>query len=182
MINNKVSSRYAQSLLDLSSERNNLEALFMDARMVDDTIGKNPVLKRLLINPVVKSGIKYNIFKEIFTGRISEDMLNFIRFIFGKNREEYLSGIMKKFVEMRNDQLGIAEVEVKTAEVFDEKQTDSLIKKLESVLQKKVLLNFVLDKNIIGGFIARVRDTLYDASVTNQLVNLKKQLLRGSKF
>ncbi len=182
MINNKVSSRYAQSLLDLSSERNNLEALFMDARMVYETLGKSPELNRLLINPVIKTGIKFNIFKEIFSGRISVDMLDFIKFIFEKNREEYLPGIMKKFIGMRYEKLGIAEVEVKTVEVFDEKQTDSLIKKLESVLQKKVLLNFVIDKNIMGGFIARVGDTLYDASVKNQLVNLKKQLLRGSNF
>jgi F-type H+-transporting ATPase subunit delta len=48
-------------------------------------------------------------------------------------------------------------------------QTKDLKERLESILNKKVQMSFVIDKDIMGGFIARVGDTLYDASIRNQL-------------
>jgi F-type H+-transporting ATPase subunit delta len=47
------------------------------------------------------------------------------------------------------------------------------------MLQKKVNLKFKSDQNLIGGFIAKVDDTLYDASIKHQLELLKKQFLTG---
>lgn len=180
MINNKISSRYARSLFDLAEDRNMLETIYLDAATVISMLDMSKELRNLLVNPIIKSGVKLNILSEILSGKVSSDMLNFVRFIIGKNREEYLGDIMHKFIGLRNDKLGIVDVVVKTAVVFSEEQTVLLNKKLESILNKKVQLSFVMDKNILGGFIARVEDTLYDASIRNQLLNLKKQLMLGS--
>lgn len=180
MINNKISSRYARSLLDLAEDKNILETIYLDALTVISVLDMSRELRNLLVNPVIKSDVKLNVLNEILSGKISSDMLNFVRFIIEKNREDYLAGIMQKFIGLRNDKLGIVDVVVKTAVVFSDEQTVMLNKKLESILNKKVQMSFVIDKNILGGFIARVEDTLFDASIRNQLLNLKKQLMLGS--
>jgi len=51
--------------------------------------------------------------------------------------------------------------------------------RLEKILNKKVRLNFKIDLDLVGGFIAKVGDTLYDASIKHQLELLKKQFLTG---
>ena len=49
----------------------------------------------------------------------------------------------------------------------------------EKLLNKKIRFNFTIDPNVIGGFVAKVGDTVYDASLKNQLEILKKRFLKG---
>jgi F-type H+-transporting ATPase subunit delta len=182
MLNQKISTRYAISLMDLAMEKNSLETLYNDVKLVVSAFDGNAQFRKVLINPIIKPKMKLGVLDEVFAGRISEDLHKFMRFILEKNREAYLYAIMKSFLELRNDKLGIVEVGVTTAVDFNEKQTEDLKGKLEKLLGKKVELNFTINKNILGGFIARVGDTLYDASIKNQLVNLKKQFLQSGTF
>ena len=62
---------------------------------------------------------------------------------------------------------------------FSNEQKSVLQNRLEKILNKKVQLNFKTDLNLVGGFIAKVNDTLYDASIKHQLELLKKQFLTG---
>jgi len=179
-MNNKISARYALSLLDITEDTDSIDTVTEDARTIVAALDSSVQLRKLLVNPVIKTKLKASVLDEIFTGKVSEDTLKFIRFILDKNREEYLYGIMRKFLDLRNEKLGIVDVQVVTVVEFNDKQEKELIRKLESVLDKKVQMRFVIDTNIIGGFIAKVGDTLYDASVKNQLVNLKRQLLQGN--
>ncbi|NUM61278.1 MAG: F0F1 ATP synthase subunit delta, partial [Ignavibacteriaceae bacterium] len=81
--------------------------------------------------------------------------------------------------ELRDDHLGIANVFITSATDFSTEQKNVLEAKLEKILDKKVRLNFKTDLNLVGGFIAKVNDTLYDASIKHQLELLKKQFLTG---
>jgi F-type H+-transporting ATPase subunit delta len=182
MRNKKISSRYALSLLDLTEEKNNLDIVYQDARFIVTTLDQNIRLKKILYSPIIKPKLKVSIFEEVFKGRISEEVLRFIRFIVEKNREEYLYDIMIRFQELRNEKLGVVDVLVKTAVHFNDVQTRNLKERLESIFEKKIQISFVIDKEIMGGFIARVGDTLYDASIRNQLDNLKRKFLQGSTF
>jgi F-type H+-transporting ATPase subunit delta len=47
--------------------------------------------------------------------------------------------------------------------------------KLKSLTTKDVTLNKYVDEKIIGGFVLRVGDQQYDASVSNQLNILKNK-------
>ncbi|MGE5846338.1 MAG: F0F1 ATP synthase subunit delta, partial [Ignavibacteria bacterium] len=57
-----------------------------------------------------------------------------------------------------------------------------LKEKLESLLNKKVGFSFETDKSLVGGFIAQVNDTVYDASLKHQLDLLRTQLLEGGIY
>jgi F-type H+-transporting ATPase subunit delta len=47
--------------------------------------------------------------------------------------------------------------------------------KLKTLTTKEVTLNKSVDENILGGFILRVGDQQYDASVSNQLNTIKRK-------
>ena len=96
-----------------------------------------------------------------------------------KKRENLLDSIGKRFLELRDEYLGIANVMVTSATEFSTEQKNVLKNKLEKILDKKVSLNFRTDQKLVGGFIAKVDDTLYDASIRHQLELLKKQFLTG---
>jgi len=105
--------------------------------------------------------------------------LIFVHFIVNKRREEILYPVAKRFIELRNEHLGIVELKVSTAFTLNDEEITDLKNKFETILNKKVTLKFTVDNNLIGGFIARVGDTVYNASVKHQLGLLKKEFIHS---
>jgi F-type H+-transporting ATPase subunit delta len=175
----RILHRYATSLLETAIEKNNLNVVTSDIKLLAETLNQNRKLQLMLDSPVVRPETKLSIMKEIFANKISKDSIDFVEFIVLKKRESLLHSICKRFLELQDEHLGIANVMVTTASDFSIEQKNVLQSKLEKILDKKVRLNFKTDMKLVGGFIAKVDDTLYDASIKHQLELLKKQFLTG---
>lgn len=180
MANFKVANRYASSFLKASVDKNIIETVFKDFEFVYNTISKSAELKRALKSPIIKQEAKVNILQAVFADKISGDSLEYIEFIVNKGREDLLEEILNQFFTLYDDYFGIAKVLVTTAFDLTQDQKDILKEKFASLLNKKIEMNYLVDKSIIGGFVARVGDTVYDASVLHQLELLKKQFIHGS--
>lgn len=180
MASSKVAIRYAQSFLDTSIEKNVLAKVAGDFELVSDTLSKSADLLRAIKSPVVKEETKKNILSEVFGKVISKDSLDFINFVISKGREDILLEIIEKFDSLKDDFTGVVKVVVTTAFDFNSEQRFQIQQKFESYLKKKTRLTFKVDSNIIGGFIAKVGDTVYNASMVHQLGLLKKEFLQGS--
>jgi len=71
--------------------------------------------------------------------------------------------------------LGIIHVSVTTAAELSQQQTMQLQQRFEEYSNKKVFIDVSFDKQLIGGFIARMGDTVFDGSVKQQLKLLRKR-------
>jgi F-type H+-transporting ATPase subunit delta len=179
MINHKVAHRYAVSLLESSIEKNMLDTVASDVESVYQSLRNSSELKRFLNNPVVRQELKISVVTEIFKAKTGGDLINFLKFVIEKGREDQLLNILEKFLSLKDEHLGIVNIHVNTAFEFSSEQSEKLKSRFESQLKKKVRLTFTIDKEIIGGFTAKVYDTVYDASVKHQLELLKKEFLAG---
>lgn len=179
MANHKVSLRYAASLIDLAVEKNMLDIISNDVEFVLNILKKSPDLMRALENPVIKPETKSSILDEIFKSRINKETMHFIRFLVKKGRENLLAEIASKFLDLRDESMGIVNVEVQTVFDLTEDQKEKLKNRIEKVLNKKARFRIKIHPEVIGGFIAKVNDTVYDASVKHQLEILKQKLLKN---
>ena len=179
MNESKVSVRYANSLLSSAIEKGSLDKVAKDMELVYSAIKSSPELSRTLSSPIIKAQIKSSVLDEIFKKKISKETMDFLKFIVEKNRENLLESIVKKFLDLRDQKLGLINVNVKSAVELGEDQRKKLKEKFEKLLNKKVRFDFTIDPDVIGGFVAKVGDTVYDASLKNQLEILKKRFLKG---
>jgi F-type H+-transporting ATPase subunit delta len=180
MANYKVSVRYAASLIDLADEKNMMDTISADMDLITSSMEKSPELKRALKNPVIRPEVKTAILEEIYRTKINQETLHFVRFLVKKGRENLLYEISRKFLELRDEKSGIVNIEVRSAFELTDRQKDELKDRLEKMLNKKARIRIKIEPEIVGGFIAKVNDTVYDASVKHQLDILKQQLLKGS--
>jgi F-type H+-transporting ATPase subunit delta len=180
MVDYKVSLRYATSLLDSSIEKGSIDTVAADMELVFNTLDGNKHLAMVLKSPVIKPLVKSSILNEIFKSKITAETLSFLLFVIDKKREELLVTIVKKFLALKDEYLGILNIEITTAYDFKEDQKEEIKKKFETYLSKIIRLSFITDKSLIGGFIARAADTMYDASIKHQLEILRKQFLSGT--
>jgi F-type H+-transporting ATPase subunit delta len=180
MSSRKVAIKYAQTLLETSVEKNSLAVIGDDVTLALLALRQNPKFMRLLKNPIVKLEVKQSILNEVFQSRVSEEFFSFITFLISKGRETILDEILECFETLKNEQLGIAKVELTTSIEVDEHQLEKIKVTLEKLLNKSVIFSKKIDASIIGGFVAKVDDKIYDASVKNQLELMKKQLINGA--
>jgi F-type H+-transporting ATPase subunit delta len=179
MVSQKVSNRYALSLLSIALEKNLLDTVYKDAKLLIDAFDESNELQRVIESPVIRPEMKISILGEIFSQKIDKETLNFIYFIVGKRREEILYSVAKRFISLRNEHLEIVELFVSTAFELNDDQKEMLKDRFEKILNKKTIMNFKVDDNLIGGFVAQVGDTVYDASLKHQLELLKKEFIQG---
>ena len=53
-----------------------------------------------------------------------------------------------------------------------------ILKQLKAITGKEVTIENQVDPNLIGGFVLRVGDLEYNASLDSKLANLKRELIR----
>ncbi len=180
MAASKVAIRYASSFLDTAIEKNLLDKVSEDFELIYNTLNASSELRRAIKSPIIKNEIKQSIFATIFKDKINVETFTYLDFIISKGRENILLEILEKFFYLRDEYLGLATVQVTTAFDLTAEQKVQLQEKFTSYLNEKVKLSFLIDQKLIGGFVAKVGDTVYNASVIHQLGLLKKEFLHGS--
>lgn len=180
MLENKAASRYAKSLIDLSTEQNALEEIKNDMVLLDQVIDQNPELEAILKNPIVPLDKKAGILDNVFGTKVNAVTKAFLKLVVNKGRSEILFGTAKAFIQQYNAIKGIVTAEVTSATELTEANRAEIV----AIVKKEVGANEVVIKEkvndkLIGGFILKVGDKQFDASIANGLNKLKKEFAQG---
>ncbi len=179
---NRISSRYAKSLIDLAVERNEMETVVKDIQLFGE-VAKNRDFSLMLKSPIINTSKKQSIFSAIFEGKISKTTTAFFDIILRKGREAVLTDISSEFMSQYKQLNRISAVTLTTAIPLTESALNDIKAKLiaSNITMDKLELTTKIDPNILGGFVIEVGDKLYDASVQHKLDQLKKEFV-GNQY
>jgi len=103
-----------------------------------------------------------------------------LNLIIENKRENCLHTILLNIAEMYKKHEGITSVQVSVANAMNDAQKQQLTSMIENQYKTKAFLTETVDSSLLGGFVLRIDDTLFDASVKTKLMNIKKELLTKS--
>jgi len=178
----RVARRYARALITLAEEQKKLEIIFDDLERILSLIRSSRELTLFLQNPSISKGKKRKVLNELFSKTVDELTMKFIFLLVEKGRENIIPGIIEQYRSMVDEKMGIVRAEVTSMVMFDKRQEKSLQKQFEGYTGKKVEITYSLDKNLQGGFLARMGDTVFDASIRRQLELLKQKFMSDGAF
>ncbi|TDG37853.1 ATP synthase F1 subunit delta [Pedobacter changchengzhani] len=172
----KVASRYAKSLIDLSVENNALSSSYNDMVLFNKVVDDTPELEAILKNPIVPLDKKIGILNGIFSDKVSKLTLAFFKIVVSKGRSSILFATSKQFIQQYNVIKGIVTADVISATAL----TDAAKAEIVGIVKKElganeVIVNEKVDEKLIGGFILKVGDKQFDASIASGLSKLKKE-------
>src|SRR6187455_3025266 len=98
MLNPRLASRYAKSLIDLAVEQKALEVTLKDIQLIDATIRGSRELALMLKSPVIKADKKDAVVNAVFSGRLTPLTQAFIRLLTFKGREDVLGEVASSFI------------------------------------------------------------------------------------
>lgn len=174
-MSSRAATRYAKAVLQKASEDKTQAVVFGDMQSVYDTIQGSRELQVALQSPVIKAEDKKKVLLSIFSGQ-SELTHSLINVLIQNKRVAILSDVTKSYLDLYNEQQGVKVARVITAVPLSAELENKIVAKVKELTgSEHVTLKNEIDSEIIGGFILRVDDVQYDASILNQFRNLRKE-------
>ncbi|TPN87905.1 ATP synthase F1 subunit delta [Aquimarina algicola] len=171
----RAAIRYAKAVLSLAQEKNATEDVQKDMQSIISTVNDSVDLKMLLNSPLIKNEVKLASLRDIFksAGEISQKLFDVL---IDNKRVDLLADVAKQYIKLY-DQLNNTQVaKVTTAVPLDKAMSEKVLLKVKELTGNEATLENEVDESIIGGFILRVGDLQYNASVANKLTTLRREL------
>ena len=173
---NIVASRYAEALFQVGEETDSTDKLYGELKAVVGIVKENKDFSNILRSPLVSKEEKKDLITKVFEGKLSQNMINFLKILADKDRLALLADIEKDFKVLLNEKNNILEGIVITAVPMKEEEVKELQTKLSAKYNKTVVLENEVDKSVLGGVLVRLGNEEIDGTVKNRLDKMKEQL------
>lgn len=170
----RAALRYAKAVLSLATDQKAAEAVNNDMKLIVKTIADNKDLSVMLQNPVVRSSDKKSVLNAVFknTNTITGNLVNTL---ITNKRIALLEDVASKYNQLYDTLKGTQIAKVTTAVPLTYDLKAKILAKVKELTGKEVEVINLIDESILGGFILRVGDIQYNASIANKLNKLKRE-------
>jgi F-type H+-transporting ATPase subunit delta len=168
----KTSNRYAKALFEKAIEKSSIDQVLVDLKLILNSINEEAGLVKLIKNPTITKNIKTTIFEKAFESKINRITMDFLSLVIAKSRESFLSDIIKKYIHLYNRHNNISVAQIISAQPLSEVLKEIIKQKINT--GDSVQLDEKIDKSLLGGFIIKIGDLRYDASVRKKISNAKR--------
>lgn len=174
MSGTRAAIRYAKAVLSLAVEQNSTEAVYNDMKLIANTVSENTDLDLALKNAIAKQDTKKQILNQIFP-KLSTLSSKLFDVLVHNNRIDAIADVAHKYNELYEAHVGKEKATVTTAVPITNDLEIKVMSKIKELTSKSVELENIVDESIIGGFILRVGDIQYNASIASKLNKLKRE-------
>lgn len=178
MDQSKITVRYAKALFALAKEKNQVEVFKTDISLVVLVLQSSSDFNFLLDSPVIPTSQKIKAVRLIFKDHIGETTLRFLELIVENKREQHIPGICRNFLDLIRKEQGIKTAIVTSAGPLSRETSARLKSLLEASFKTSVEMGEKINEDLLGGFVLRVGDQQYDASIATQLKKMKETLIK----
>jgi F-type H+-transporting ATPase subunit delta len=175
MKNARAAIRYAKALLNLAKDSKEETAVNDDMLFITTTISENEEFEVMLNSPIVKSSDKINVLNALFKEKVNTITLGLFHLLKDNKRIAMLASIAKQYAIIYDFEKHMQMARVTTAVPLTTEIEKQILAKIVTLTGEEANLENLVNPAILGGFILRVGDVQYDASISNYLNELKKE-------
>jgi F-type H+-transporting ATPase subunit delta len=181
MTQRTAASRYARALFDIAQkEHQDLDTIERELAEFIDLLKQHPTFEQVLLNPAVPAPRKRAAVAAVI-GRttLSPALAKLLVLLAERDRMLLLADLAVAFRERVLAFRKIVRAEVVTAQPLPDDRAQAVERGLAQASGRTVQMTIRVDPSLIGGAVARIGSTVYDASVATQLQKIKQRLVES---
>lgn len=178
MNESKIAVRYSKALFLSAMEQKQLKEVRDDMFFVL-RLSAMEDFRTVIKSPVINNTKKKEIMKALFMDNVSSTSYGLIILTVNNNRESYLPGIARSYIDRSDRHEGITKVMLKTASPISESNRERIKDIIEGDLDTKADMEEHVVSEMAGGYILKIEDRYIDASLRTQLRKIKDELIKG---
>jgi F-type H+-transporting ATPase subunit delta len=175
MASTRAAVRYAKAILEIADSKKSAAEVSVDMALIATTIAGNLELHSFIQNPLIKTDTKKDVVLEVFAS-VNAVTKSLFHLLLENKRFEILEAIALEYNKLFDILNGVEVAKVTTAIPMDAALEAKVSAKIATFSNKKITIENTIDPSIIGGFILRIGDKQYNASIANRLQVLKREL------
>lgn len=176
MLNTLIAERYAKALLRAAQAEGALDDLGGQAQGLAQALQAAEGVGRFLADPVAEPQAKLAVLEAAFEGRPHALLRSFLQAVLAQKRERFLPLILAEFLRLRDEAQGRAQASLGTARPLAPAELKLLQDGLSRRLGRQITLKPYTERDLLGGAVLRLGDTVYDASLRGRLQRLGRLL------
>lgn len=183
MTGNIVARRYAKALFAVAQVQSDKTAMAQygdDLARLAGLLENAPELTKIFRNPIFgveeKRGVIIKVLDKVAPCAM---VRNFCLLLADKNRLAFLPEINASYGILLDSAQGVLRGKLVTAVKLSDAVQKNVVDKLQNESGQKVVLDYEVDQEIIGGLMLKIGDKVLDASIRAQLQILKENIKRG---
>ena len=174
----QVSKTYGSALFEVAVENNTLDTTLEEVLFVKQTFLENEDLNKLLLHPNIEKEEKIQVIENVYKGKISDEITGLMIMLITKGHQKDIVSVFDYVIAAIKEEKGIGVAYVTSAIALSDSQKEKIEQKLiETTKYQTIEGIYQVDKDLIGGLVIRVADTVVDSSLKTQIANLSKSLL-----
>ena len=173
-----LGSVYAKALLRVGRDAGKIEQILDELESFVEALSAVDGIRLALESPRVSFGEKEALLDKITKGKSSDEFNNFLKVLARKGRFSCLGAVRTNARRLFNEIAGRVEARLTTAAEIPEEVKNQVAERLSKQLGKQIELATSVDPEIIGGMVVRVGDTVYDASIANELQRVRHSAMQ----
>lgn len=177
MSNLRAASRYAKAVMDTALELKQVEQVEQDMRLIRATLAEHRELRAVLNSPVIKGSDKKGILDGLFKDA-SKTTKQLFALLETNKRMGLLDAVAERYLHLYEALKGQEVATVLTAVPLTSELEKKIHNQLKAITGKEVTLHNEVDASLVGGFVLRVGDLEYNASLDSKLAQLKRELVQ----
>jgi len=175
MAETRAALRYSKAILNLAKDTNLESKVNEDMILVSTTLAENKELTFALNSPVINGADKRSVLDKVFEGKVTDITLGLFHLLEDNKRLNILGDVAKQYTIIYDHLKHIEVAKVTTAVPLTPEIEKEVLAKVVELTGHKATLENDVNPEILGGFILRVGDVQYDASISNYLNELRKE-------
>jgi len=174
MAQTRAAIRYAKAVLSLANEQNSASKLNDDMKSIVNAVAESKDLSDMLQSPVIHSKVKKATLLEVFPN-MNKLSVKLIDLLVENKRIGIIDEVAQKINMLFDESLGTQIAKVTTAFPLTKELEAKVLTKVKELTGNDAEVQNTVDESILGGFILRVGDIQYNASIANKLDKLKRE-------
>ena len=175
MKDTRAALRYAKAVLNLAIDLKKENEVHDDMQLIATTINDSKDLQIMLSSPVIKADQKKASLLAVFAKKINNISEGLIGQLVDNKRLALLEEVATQYSIIYDHYKGTQVARVTSAVPLSDDLKEKVLAKVKELVGKKVSLENIVDPSIIGGFILKVGDKQYDASIQGKMNNLRRE-------
>lgn len=174
----QVSKIYGSALFEVAMESNTLDSTLEEVLFVKQTFLENEDLGKLMLHPNIENEEKIKVIENIYKDKVSDEITGLMVMLIIKGHQKEFISVFDYVISAIKEEKGIGVAYITSAVPLSKEQKEKIEQKLlETTKYQKIEGQYQVDKNLIGGLVIRIADTVVDSSLKTQIANLSKSLL-----
>ncbi len=172
-----VGNVYGSALYRAACDVGKKEEILNEAKELLEIFNQEKDLFAFFESPIISGIEKKKVVDEVFSGKISEELLNFLFIMIDKGRTRHFARAVKVYEELFDSDTGYSYGKIYSVSPLSDEKLKKFEDETSKLLRKNVKLENEKDASLIGGVKILIDGKIIDASVRKRLEEMNNSII-----